>query len=94
MHMNFDGSGKKNITNYEDVAWTYNAYKNRLFFISDRDTCYRCFFLYECNADGNNLKKVSNLQLEDSWMSSRNNGEEMIVADRIGKLVRFQFFIN
>ena len=49
MRMKFDGSDKKNITNYPDVAWTYLAYKSRLFFISDRDTCYRCFFLYECD---------------------------------------------
>ncbi|MBL7925330.1 MAG: PD40 domain-containing protein [Bacteroidia bacterium] len=91
--MNLDGSGKKNILNNDDVAWTYTSYLDRLFFISDRDTCYRCFFLYETNANGSTIKKVSNLQLEDSWMSCRNNGEEMIVAGRIGKTVRFQFFI-
>lgn len=93
IRMNFDGSGKKNILNNDDVAWTYTTYKDRLFFISDRDTCYRCFFLYETDANGNKVKKVSNLQLEDSWMSSRKNGEEMIVAGRIGKEVRYQFFI-
>ena len=43
--MNIDGTNKTNITNNPDVAWTYYAYKNRLFFISDRDTCSRCFFL-------------------------------------------------
>jgi TolB protein len=91
--MNFDGSEKKNIINNNDVAWTYYTYRNRLFFISDRDTCYRCFFLYECDANGNNVRKISNLQLEDSWMSSRNKGEEMIVSGRIGKDVRYQFFI-
>lgn len=91
--MNFDGSGKKNILNNDDVAWTYTSYKDRLFFISDRDTCYRCFFLYETDVDGNKVKKVSNLQLEDSWMSTRKNGEEMIVAGRSGKKVRYQFFI-
>lgn len=42
--MNMDGSNKKNITNNPDVAWTYYAYTNRLFIISDRDTCSRCFF--------------------------------------------------
>lgn len=93
MHMNFDGSDKKNITSHLDVAWTYYAFNKRLFFISDRDTCYRCYFLYECDADGNNVKKVSNLQLEDSWMSSRNNGEEMIATGRIGKTLRHQLFI-
>lgn len=91
--MNSDGSEKKNITNNDDVAWTYTAWKNRLFFISDRDTCYRCFFLYESDANGKKLRKVSELQLEDSWMSTRNNGREMIVAGRKGKEIRFQLFI-
>jgi TolB protein len=93
MTMQMDGSGKKNILNHTDVAWTYHAYENKLFFISDRDTCYRCFFLYSTDADGNGIKKISNLQLEDSWMSSRNKGEELVVSGRIGKAVRFQLFI-
>lgn len=93
MIMNSDGSTKKNINNNTDVAWTYYAYKDRLFFISDRDTCYRCYFLYEMDKDGNNIKKVTNLQLEDSWMSSRNNGKELIVTGRIGKQIRYQLFL-
>lgn len=44
------------------------------------------------NPDGENVRKVSDLQLEDSWMSSRKNGEEIIVAGRIGKSVRYQLF--
>ena len=93
MAMDFDGGHKKNITNNEDVAWTYYAYKDRLFFISDRDTCYRCFFLYESDKNGSGVKKVSDLRLEDSWMSSRKNGKEMVVTGRIGKETRFQLFI-
>lgn len=93
MHMEMDGSMKKNITKNDDVAWTYYAYKDRLFFISDRDTCYRCFFLYEMDKDGENIRKVSDLRLEDSWMDSRKKGEEMIVSGRIGKALRYQLFI-
>lgn len=91
--MNLDGSNSKNITNNKDVAWTYRAYKNTLYFISDRDTCYRCFFLYKTDMHGDNIKKVSNLQVEDSWMDTRNNGTEIIVTGRIGKEVRYQLFI-
>ncbi|HEY6504696.1 MAG TPA: hypothetical protein VIZ28_12025 [Chitinophagaceae bacterium] len=91
--MNMDGSGKKNITNTPGVEWVYYAYKERIFFISDRDTCHRCYFLYEMDADGNHVKKLSNLQLEDSWMSSRNNATEMIVLGRIGRQVRSQLFL-
>ncbi|MDX2045179.1 MAG: hypothetical protein SFU87_00240 [Chitinophagaceae bacterium] len=91
--MNMDGSGKKNITNTPGVEWVYHTYKDRVFFISDRDTCHRCYFLYEMDANGNNVKKLSNLQLEDSWMSSRNNAAEMIVLGRAGRQVRNQLFL-
>lgn len=91
--MNLDGSGQTNITRHPDVAWTYYAWKDKLFFISDRDTCRRCYFLYESDADGNGVRKITNLRLEDSWMSSRNDGKEMIVTGRIGKEIRYQFFM-
>jgi TolB protein len=91
--MNMDGSGKKNITNTPGVEWVYYAYKDKVYFVSDADTCHRCYFLYEMDAEGNNKRKVSNLQLEDSWMGSRNKGTEMIVLGRIGKTVRNQLFL-
>lgn len=91
--MNTDGTESKNISNNKDVAWTYRAYKNILYFISDRDTYNRCFFLYETNRNGDNLNKVSELQLEDSWMDTRNNGTEMIVTGRLGKGIRYQLFM-
>jgi TolB protein len=91
--MNMDGSDKKNISNTPGVEWVYYAYKSKVYYISDIDTCHRCYFLYEMDAGGSNKRKVSNLQLEDSWMGSRNNGKEMIVAGRIGKQVRSQLFL-
>lgn len=91
--MDMNGDNKKNITNTPGVEWVYYAYKDKIFFISDRDTCTRCYFLYEMDADGNNVKKISDLQLEDSWMSSRNNGEELVVTGRIGKDTRSQIFL-
>lgn len=91
--MNLDGTARKNITNHKDVAWTYYAWKNRLFFISDRDNCKRCYALYEMDINGNNIKKISDLRLEDSWMGSRHNGKEMIVSGRIGTETRYQLFI-
>ena len=93
--MNFDGKNKKNITNNKDVAWTYRAVENRILFISDRDTCYRCYFLYEMDVEGKNIRKLSDLRLEDSWMDSRNNNSELIVSGRIGNTIRYQlFFVN
>ncbi|MBL7776104.1 MAG: PD40 domain-containing protein [Saprospiraceae bacterium] len=88
-----DGSEKHNITRHPDVAWTYFAWKGRLFFISDRDTCRRCYFLYETDAEGRHPRKVTELQLEDSWMSSRHDGRELVVTGRIGKELRMQLFL-
>ena len=91
--MELDGSGKRNITNHKDVAWTYYAYKKTVYFISDRDACKRCYFLYSMNFDGSGVRKISDLRLEDSWMGSRNKGTEMVVSGRVGNEVRFQLFI-
>jgi TolB protein len=91
--MNMDGTGKKNLTNTPGVEWVYYAYKDKVYYISDKDTCHRCYFLYEMDAEGNHKRKISDLQLEDSWMGSRNNGKEMIVLGRIGKTVRSQLFL-
>lgn len=91
--MNPDGTEKTNITRNDDVAWTYYAYRDQLYWISDRDTCYRCYFLYRSDSEGRQVEKVTGLQLEDSWMASRKKGCEMIVTGRIGKEIRHQLFI-
>ena len=91
--MNTDGTGKKNITNNPDVAWVYYAFVDTVYFISDRKACGRCYFLYAMNSDGTNVRKVSELRLEDSWMSSRGNGSEMVVSGRIGDETRMQLFL-
>ena len=92
--MNMDGSGKKNLTNTPGVEWVYYAYEDKVYYISDKDTCHRCYFLYEMDGEGNNKRRISNLQLEDSWMGSRNQGTEMIVLGRIGKLRAQLFLVN
>ena len=91
--MNIDGSDVTNVTRNPDVAWTYYAHDGRMFFVSDRGACKRCYFLYESGADGADVRRISNLQLEDSWMGSRSGGKEMVVSGRIGKDIRFQLFI-
>ncbi len=77
--MNFDGSNPQNLTTLGGVEWTYNSYQDKLYFISDKDTCHRCFFLYETDYHGKAPRKISATQLEDSWISTRKNGKEFIV---------------
>lgn len=91
--MDMDGRCKKNITNHKDVAWTYLAGRNKIYFISDRDTAHRNYYLYEMNTDGNKVRQMSDLRLEDSWMDTRFDEKEMVVSGRFGKEVRFQLFI-
>jgi len=81
--MDLDGSNKKNITDLYPVDWTYYSYEDTLYFISDRGTCKRCYFLYKSNFNGEDVQKVSELELADSWMSSRNNGDELIVKPKL-----------
>lgn len=78
--MNADGTGQKNISNSKSVDWVYYAYKDKLYFVSDRDSTRRKYFLYEMDADGGNVRKITNFLLEDSWVSSRKNAKEFVVS--------------
>jgi TolB protein len=81
--MNLDGSDQKNITNLDGVEWTYHATGDDVLFISDKDTCARCYFLYATDAYGTEHEKIDWPQLKDSWMSTRKGGEEIIVNPRV-----------
>lgn len=77
--MNLDGSGKTNITNLPGVEWSYISINNRVIFISDQDSCHRCYQLFETDFKGENPRKIADFLLADSWMSSRKNGTELLV---------------
>jgi TolB protein len=77
--MNMDGSKPKNITNLKGVEWTYLAYGKDLYFISDKDTATRNYFLYKTDFNGGDPKKIFNNRLADSWMGVRKNGKELII---------------
>jgi TolB protein len=77
--MNPDGSNKINITNTPGFDWVYYAYEDRLYIISDMDTCHSCYFLYETDSKGSFFRKVTNIRLSDSWMGQRHEGQELIV---------------
>lgn len=81
--MNTDGSDPMNITNLKGVEWTYRAYNDKVLYISDKDTCHRCYFLYETDAFGKEHRKIGGPQLKDSWMSTRYNGDQIIVNPKV-----------
>ncbi|MCF7561229.1 DUF5050 domain-containing protein [Sabulilitoribacter multivorans] len=77
--MDLDGKNKKNLTNFKGVEWTYYAHDDDLYFITDKDTAHRNYQLYKMKADGSSKTKISDIRLNDSWHSTRNNGSEIIV---------------
>ncbi|TDQ16940.1 TolB protein [Algoriphagus boseongensis] len=88
-----DSLGSKNLTHHPDVAWTYLAFEDKIYFISDRDTAYRHFFLYQMDAEGNQVKKLSDLRLEDSWMDIDTVRNEMLVSARPEQSIRYQLYL-
>lgn len=81
--MNLDGSEQRNITNRDGVDWVYRAVGDRLFFVSDRDTTHRALFLYEMDANGENVRKIYPGRVHDSWLGSRKSGTEFIITTNI-----------
>ncbi|MHA7056467.1 TolB family protein [Aquimarina sp. M1] len=77
--MDIDGTNSTNITNSKSVDWVYDSFEDNIYFLSDRNECFRCFYLYEMDSNGKNLKKITDFKLGDSWLSSRKEGKEFIV---------------
>lgn len=71
-----------NISNSESTDWVYSAHNEKLYVVSDRDTCKQCYFLYETDSQGSYWKKISNIQIQDSWVSSRKSGKELIIKPK------------
>ncbi len=80
--MDQDGRDQKNISNSKGVDWVYAAHKDKLYFLSDRDTTHRKYFMYEMDANGENVRKISNFLLTDSWLASRSDGTEFLVTSK------------
>ncbi len=81
--MNLDGSGQKNITDRVGPDRLYYAYQDKIYFASDRDTIHGVYFLYEMDASGENIRKITDFPIDDSWISSRRRGEELIVKPEL-----------
>ena len=77
--MDLDGKNPTNISNNEYIDWVYSAYSDKLYIISDRDTCTRCYFLYETDTKGTYWNKISKTLIQDSWVSLRAEGTELII---------------
>ncbi|MCF8260045.1 MAG: hypothetical protein K9J12_04670 [Melioribacteraceae bacterium] len=78
--MNLDGSDKKNISNHKAVDWAYYTSGEKIYFLSDRDTTYRKYLLYEMDCNGENVRRITDFFLHDSWFASRKNESEFVVT--------------
>lgn len=77
--MNLDGSQKENITKLAGVEWTYSSSGNDIYFVSDKDSTYRVYYLYRTNDYGKTKQKVYDKRLRDSWMGFNLSRSEIIV---------------
>ncbi len=77
--MDLEGGNPINISNNQSLDWVYSAYGDKLYVISDRDTCNRCYFLYETDAKGSYWNRISQTLIQDSWVSIRTKGTEIII---------------
>lgn len=77
--MDLEGNDPTNISNNECIDWAYSAYGDKLYVISDRDTCTQCYFLYETDTKGSYWNKISKTLIQDSWVSIRSEGTELII---------------
>lgn len=77
--MDIDGLNKKRITHLNGVEWTYYAYEDWVYFVTDKDTLHRNYQLYKMKADGSEKTRISDIRLTDSWHSSRKNATEFVV---------------
>lgn len=77
--MNLDGTDKQNISNWKGADWAYATFEDKIYFVSDRDTSSRLWFLYEMDVNGNYVRKVYNERLEDSYVGINSTGKKMII---------------
>jgi len=80
--MDPDGRNQKNISNWKGADWVYCAWKDKLFFVSDRDTTYGKYHLYEMDVDGNDVRKITDFLVDDSFLGSRADGQELVITSR------------
>ena len=80
--MDLDGNNYTNISNSPGVDWTYKAHEGKVYFVSDRDTSHRSYFLHSWDAKTGLIKRISQFKLRDSWFGVRENGNEIVVAPR------------
>jgi TolB protein len=78
--MELDGSGKRNLTQDPAVDWAYTAHGDRIFLVSDRDDEKRKYHLYEMGPDGGETRQISEFRVRDSWLGTRNDGSELVIA--------------
>jgi TolB protein len=78
--MNIDGTNSRNISNSNSVDWVYHSVAEKIYFISDRDTTKHLFFLYEMHWDGSQVRRVTDFAVENSWISSRKDGSELVIS--------------
>lgn len=78
--MGQDGSHPENLTNHASVDWLCHGWKDKLYFISDRDTTGGLYLLYRYDLLKQTITRLSDHRMAHSWLDSRYDGTELIIC--------------
>jgi TolB protein len=74
------GQKTTNISDHPAVDWLCHGWKNKIYFISDRDTTPGIYFLYQFDLKYQAMQRIGNDRMADSWLDSRNDGTELVIC--------------
>ncbi len=74
------GAEPRNLTRHPGVDWVYAALEDTLYFVSDRDTAHRTYFLYAMRSDGSGLRRVYDRPVADAWPAVSALGHGLVLS--------------
>ncbi|MCB0689625.1 MAG: PD40 domain-containing protein [Saprospiraceae bacterium] len=85
----WDGQKIINLTQNPAVDWVCHGWKNKIYFISDRDTTGGIYFLYRYDLNNQAVTRMDQHRMANSWLDSRNDGAELVICRQMGDFRSF-----
>ena len=92
--MDLNGKDKKNLSNWSGADWAYATHKDKIYFVSDRDTTSRIWFLYEMDWEGKNIRRVFNQRVADSYLAIDSTGTTALIRPLVKRPVFFRIDLS
>jgi len=77
-----DGSDVRNISNSPGTDWVYGSCGDRVYFVSTRDTDGKGYFLYEMDANGGNVRRLTAYKVPDSHVGGGGDCGRLVISIR------------